>query len=179
MSYSGEPPRTALGSAPPPPVSAEDHIRGKGPEVIAYFDLACPRCAGVWAQITQLPLRLCVRHFPIASKRPRSPALHAAAEAVARQSEEAFWPFWDALLADRSRVDDPHLWERATRLGLDLDGFERDRRSAAVAERVRRDFASGIRAGVAGTPAAFAAGEPLRGDLDLVETLAELSRMGI
>ena len=36
--------------------------------------------------------------------------------------------------------------------GLDLERFEPDRRSDAVAERVRRDFEGGIRAGVTGTP---------------------------
>jgi predicted DsbA family dithiol-disulfide isomerase len=41
------------------------------------------------------------------------------------------------------------------RLGLDLDRFEADRRSDRVAARVRRDFESGIRAGVTGTPATF------------------------
>ena len=61
----------------------------------------------------------------------------------------------DSLYADRGRVDDPHLWERAERLGLDLERFEADRRSEAVAARVRRDFESGIRAGVTGTPAIF------------------------
>jgi 2-hydroxychromene-2-carboxylate isomerase len=61
----------------------------------------------------------------------------------------------DALYADRGRVDDPHLWERANRLGLDLDRFEADRRSPEVAARVRRDFESGIRAGVIGTPAMY------------------------
>ena len=53
----------------------------------------------------------------------------------------------DSLLADQGHLDDPHLWERAERLGLDLDRFEADRRSEAVAERVERDFRSGIRAG--------------------------------
>ena len=53
----------------------------------------------------------------------------------------------DSLYADRGRVDDPHLWERARALGLDLERFEADRRDGAVAARVRRDFESGIRAG--------------------------------
>ena len=61
----------------------------------------------------------------------------------------------DSLYADRGHVDDPHLWERAERLGLDLERFQRDRRSPDLAARVRRDFQSGIRAGVAGTPAVF------------------------
>ncbi len=61
----------------------------------------------------------------------------------------------DSLYADRSHVDDPHLWRRAERLGLDLKRFEADRRSNEVATRVRRDFESGIRAGVTSTPAIF------------------------
>lgn len=158
-------PTASLGSAPPPEPGPGDHVRGEGPTAIVYFDLACPRCAGVWSQIAVLPLRLCVRHFPIASKRPRSPDLHAAAEAAAFHSEDAFWAFWDSLLSDRSRVDDPHLWERATRLGIDPRRFDRERRSDAVAARIRTDFRSGIRAGITSTPAGFAAGRPLGNDL--------------
>ncbi len=156
----------------PEPV-ADDHVRGSGPAAIVYLDLACPRCAGTWARIAELPLRLCVRHFPVASKRPRSPALHAAAEAAALHSEDAFWAFWDSLLADRARVDDPHLWERARSLGLDPARFDAARRSEASAARVHRDFRSGIRAGITATPAGFAAGRPLGDDLaGALESLA-------
>jgi predicted DsbA family dithiol-disulfide isomerase len=61
----------------------------------------------------------------------------------------------DSLYEDRGHTDDPHLWQRAERMGLDLERFEAGRRSEAVAARVRRDFESGIRAGVTGTPAIF------------------------
>ena len=157
---------SSLGSAAVPPLEPDDHVRGSGPLVVVYLDLACPRCAGSWPRLSELPLRVCVRHFPLASKRPRSPALHLASEAVAMQSEDGFWRFWDSLLADRSHVDDPHLWERVTGLGLDLDRFQRDRRGEEAAARVDRDFRSAIRAGATGTPAAFAGGEPLGPDLD-------------
>ena len=69
----------------------------------------------------------------------------------------------DSLFAERGRVDDPHLWERVERIGLDLERFQRDRRSDEVAKRVRRDFESGIRAGVSGTPAMFISGRQLDG----------------
>lgn len=151
-----------------------DHVRGSGPTATVYLDLACPRCAGTWAAIASLPLTLCVRHFPVAGKRPRAPALHAAAEAVAAQSEAAFWGFWDSLMTDRAHVDDPHLWERVEGLGLDLDRFQVDRRSEVVAERIRRDFRSGVRAGVTATPAGFVAGAPIAGDLALA--LSALAR---
>jgi protein-disulfide isomerase len=145
-----------LTSAAPPPIGTGDHVTGEGTEAIVYADLGCPHCSALWERIRDLPLRLCFRHFPMANKHPRAPALHAAAEAAGRQ--ERFWEMCDSLFADRGRVDDPHLWERAQRFGLDLDRFEADRRSDEVRERVQRDFESGIRAGVTGTPAAFAEG---------------------
>jgi protein-disulfide isomerase len=157
-------------------VEGRDHVRGQGPEAIAYLDLACPQCCATWRAVRGLELRLCVRHFPIASKRPRSLALHAATEAAARQGEEAFWAFWDAIYADQGRLDDPHLWERARDLDLDLERFESDRRSAPVAERVRADFEGGIRAGVVATPSAFAAGRPVPGDV--AEGLAAIAAGG-
>ena len=150
-----------LTSAGVPPIAADDHVRGDGPETILYLDLACPACAATWAELRERQLRLCFRHFPIASKRPRSAALHAAAEAASLQRPDAFWAMVDSLYADQGHQDDPHLWRRAEELGLDLARFDEDRRSDAVAERIQRDFASGIRAGITGTPAAFRDGQPL------------------
>jgi protein-disulfide isomerase len=156
---------TELTSAPVPPIGPADHVRGDGPEAILYLDLACPHCAAAWLAIEPLGLRLCVRHFPVASKRPRSPALHAAAEAAAMQREEAFWEMVSSIYGDQGHQDDPHLWARAEALGLGLERFESDRRSDRVAERIRTDFESGIRAGVTGTPSAFVDGAALPGDL--------------
>ena len=136
-----------------------------------YLDLGCPHCAASWPRIRDLPLRLAFRHFPVASKHPRAPALHAAAEAAGAQG--GFWEMVDSLYADRGRVDDPHLWERVERFGLDLERFERERRSEAVEERVRRDFQGALRAGVTGTPAAFAGGRLIAGDVE-----SELARLG-
>ena len=58
------------------------------------------------------------------------------------------------LCTDQGHVDDPHLWERARAARASTSSASRrDRRSEAVAGRVERDFASGIRAGVTATPA--------------------------
>jgi len=150
-----------LGSAPVPPVGPEDHVRGEGEEgAVVYADLGCPRCAAAWGRLREQPGRLVFRHFPVASKHPRSPALHGAAEAAGLQGR--FFEMVDSLYADRGRVDDPHLWQRAKDLGLDLDRFQADRREEAVEARIRRDFRSGIRAGVTGTPAVFDACTLLR-----------------
>ena len=136
-----------------PPAGPDDHRRGQGPQLIVYADLGCPHCASAWAEISKREATVVFRHFPVASKHPRSPALHAAAEGAGLQGR--FFEMVDALYADRGHVDDPHLWQRVESLGLGLERFETDRRSAAIAARVRRDFESGIRAGVTGTPAIF------------------------
>jgi protein-disulfide isomerase len=152
-----------LTSASIPPIGADDHVTGDGVEAIVYADFGCPYCAASWARLRELPLRLCFRHFPMASKHPRAPALHAAAEAAGTQG--AFWEMCDSLYADRGHVDDPHLWARAERFGLDLERLRRDSRSAAIRERIERDFVSGIRAGLGGTPTGFVDGRQIEGDL--------------
>jgi protein-disulfide isomerase len=134
-------------------------VRGAGPLVIEYGDYECPYCAQADALLAGLAVRRVFRHFPVVSKHPRARVLAAAAEAVAAQGgDAAFWDFHDSLYADQGRLDDPHLWERVTRLGLSLDRFEADRRAGGVAERVERDFRSGIRAGVMTTPTLFVDG---------------------
>ena len=125
--------------------------------VIEYADLECPYCARAHLILKELPVTRVFRHFPVTSKHPRARVLAAAAEAAALQGR--FWEMHDSLLEDQGHLDDPHLWERARRLGLDLERFEAERRSEAVAERVERDFRTGIRAGVASTPTQFLDGE--------------------
>ena len=86
-----------------------------------------------------------------------------AAEAAALQGR--FWEMHDSLLEDQAHLDDPHLWERCEHLGIDLDRFEADRRSEAVAERVSA-ISSGIRGGdqhaglLLGGPGGLLRGEP-------------------
>ena len=121
--------------------------------MIVYADFQCPYCAAVDARMRELPVRVVFRHFPVRTVHPRATAAACAAEAAALQG--AFWPMHDALFEDQGRLDDPHLWARARRLGLDVVAFEADRRSAGVRTRVRTDFRGGIRAGAAATPTLF------------------------
>jgi protein-disulfide isomerase len=141
----------SLHSAPVPPPGDDDHVRGEGPVVIVYGDYECPYCAAELSELTGVTLVF--RHFPVVSKHPRSRRLAGAAEAAALQGR--FWEMHDSLFADQGHLDDPHLWARARELGLDLERFQADRRSDAVAARVDRDFRSGIAAGVMKTPALF------------------------
>ncbi len=146
-----------------PPIGPDDHVRG--PEgaraVIVYGDYECPFCAALEVRMRALPLRVAFRHFPVSGSHPRARAAAHAAEAAAAQG--AFWEMHDALFDDQGRLEDPHLWERAERLGLDLVRFDADRRSREVAELVQGHFHGGVRAGVVTTPTAFADGRRYSG----------------
>ena len=139
-----------LTSAPIAALRPDDHVRGEGELVVMYADFSCPKCAVEAIRLRAEPVRLAFRHFALKARHPRAVALAHAAEAAALQG--AFWPFHDALFEDQGRLDDPHLWARCERLGLDVGRFDADRRSAEVAERVRRDVREGMRAGVTTTP---------------------------
>lgn len=144
-----------LGSAPVPAPAEDDHLRGSDDAllVIEYADYECPFCAAVHARLRALAVQLVFRHFPVRSSHPRAWAAAGAAEAAGAQ--DRFWEMHDSLLSDQARLEDPHLWQRAEQLGLDLERFDAERRSPAVIERVKRDFRSGLRAGVVTTPALF------------------------
>lgn len=118
--------------------------------VVEYADFECHYCALARRRLDSLSLRVAFRHFPVKSKHPRAWACACAAEAAALQGR--FWEMHDALYADRGRLEDPHLWQRARDLGLDVERFDSDRRSEAVLARITRDFRGGLRAGVVTTP---------------------------
>jgi protein-disulfide isomerase len=146
-------------------------VRGPqdAPLVIVYGDYECPFCAALEVRLHNERVRVAFRHFPVRASHPRAQAAACAAEAAAAQG--AFWAMHDALFADQGRLEDPHLWARAERLGLDIARFDADRRSDAVVARVREHFRGGVRAGVATTPTAFAAGAMYGGRAALDLTL--------
>ena len=149
------------------PVSAVDHVLGAAHApltIVEYADFECPFCAALELKLVERPLRRVFRHFPVKSSHPRAWPAACAAEAAALQGR--FWEMHDSLFADQGRLEDPHLWARASALGLDLERFDSDRRSDAVAGRIRRDFQTGVRAGVVTTPTMFADGRMYAGRID-------------
>jgi protein-disulfide isomerase len=155
-----------LSSAPIPPPSPEDHAHGPidAPLVIEYADFECPYCAALTARLAKHRLRRVFRHFPVRSSHPRAWPAASAAEAAGLQGR--FWEMHDLLFADQGRLEDPHLWQRATDLGLDVERFDTDRRSDVVRARVTHDFESGIRAGVVTTPTLFVGDAKYTGDIE-------------
>lgn len=147
-----------LRSAAPPTLRCDDHVRGAagGRLIVFYADFTCPRCALAHDRLVAAGARVAFRHMALRAKDARALPTACAAEAAGAQG--AFWEFCDALYADQGHLDDPHLWERARVLELDLDAFDRDRRGAPAADRVQLDTRAALAAGATITPTLFVDG---------------------
>ena len=132
--------------------------------MIEYGDFECHYCALFSHQLAGSRFRQVFRHFPVRSAHRRAWAAACAAEAAGLQGR--FWEMHDMLFADQGRLEDPHLWEHARTLALDVERFDADRHGEEVRARVRADFQSGVRAGVMTTPSVFAAGRMFAGRFD-------------
>ena len=151
-------------------VNPEDHFAGSpgAPVVLVeYGDYACRGCEVARAQVHRLQQllgeRLCVvfRHFPL---EPLHPAAELAAEAAeAAGAQGRFWEMHHLLLSHQEDLSLHTLQALAQRLGLDVVAFLRSVREHRFRERIRHDFLSGARSGVAGTPAFFVNGLPHAG----------------
>lgn len=162
------------------PASPEhDHIRG--PEsapltLVEYGDFECPYCGMAYpiveSLLERLPdrVRLVFRHFPLSKMHPHAQTAAEAAEAAGAQGK--FWEMHAALFEHQKALELESLIEYAGALGLDVAQFTTDLRERKFNDRVRRDFAGGVRSGVNGTPSFFINGERYDGEWDLDSLVA-------
>jgi protein-disulfide isomerase len=81
----------------------------------------------------------------------------------------------DYIYEHQQALDDNHLEKYASKLGLDLDRFNRDVSSHTHTQHIREDFLSGVRSGVNGTPTFYINGIRYNDSWDL-ETLLKTLR---
>ena len=142
------------------------HIRGErdAPVTLEEFgDFQCPPCGTLSPMIDEIErayhprVRVVFRNFPLPMHAHAAEAAYAA-EAAGRQGR--FWEMHDLLYREQS------VWSNATdaqktfngyagMLGLNLDRFKADMRSAAVKNTVESDHNAGEKRGVKSTPTVF------------------------
>jgi protein-disulfide isomerase len=161
---------------------AVDHVRGSttGRLIVEYGDYECPYSRLAFREIEQVErqlrgdVRFAFRHFPLTEIHPHALAASAAAEAAAVQKQ--FWSMHGLLFHRQSALEEDDLRRYAAELALDVELFDRDRNSAGVLARVRRDVDSGIASGeVHGTPTLFIDGVVHLGPYDASSLLNALS----
>ncbi len=141
------------------PVGERDHKRGPVTApvtLVEYGDYECPSCGQAYPIVKELMNRigdeLCFvfRNFPLANV--HSHAEHAAEAAEAAGAQGKYWEMHDYLFEHQHALEDVHLREAASDLGLDTTRFAHDLTSHTFASRVHEDYASGASSGVNGTP---------------------------
>lgn len=107
--------------------------------------------------------RICFawRHFPLLDAHPHAWTAACAVEAAERQG--GYWELHETLsqaLAERrfGTPRAPDVVALARELGLDPGQLTRDMKLPDVAQRILRDFRSGVRSGVNGSPTFYVAG---------------------
>jgi protein-disulfide isomerase len=156
------------------PVGPDDHAQG--PEdapitLVEYGDYECPHCARAHPVVRQIQrdlgdtMRFVFRNFPLREAHPHAEHAAEAAESVAvHAGEEAFWEMHDLMFENQEALHDAALLAYAGSLGVAEDVLADDLASGALANRVNRDFRSGIHGGVNGTPTFFVNGRRYDGD---------------
>lgn len=134
--------------------------------IVVFSDFECPACAGghrllhVVSQLSQVPVRICFKHFPLDR---HEHARLAARAAVAAQRQGQFWRYHDLVFAHQERLEARELLRYASHLKLDLQRFRADLLAADVAERVEADLREGWALHVDATPTFFINGRVMSG----------------
>ena len=145
-----------------PPVAARDHAQGPADApvtLVEYGDYECPHCGRAYPIVKAVQrsmgndLRFVFRTFPLTKSHEH--AEHAAEMAEAAAHEGKFWQMHDLLFEHQDALEDEHLVGYATSLGVDPVWAAAALAQGLFRERVREDFASGVKSGVNGTPTFF------------------------
>lgn len=166
-----------------PPVGDDDRALGPSTALVTlveYGDLECPYCGRAYPIVEGVrrklgdDLRFVFRHFPLSEIHPHARLAAEACEAAADQRPDAFWAMHHYCFEHQDALDIDSLLAQAAKLGLDVARFTDDLRANRFGERVMRQFESGIRSGVNGTPTFFINGERMDAPWDASSLMREL-----
>jgi protein-disulfide isomerase len=164
----------------------------KGPQsapitIVEFSDFQCSYCKRVLNVLNEVlerypdKVKLAFRDFPILNIHPHAQKAAEAAHCAAEQGK--FWEYHDLLFEKQDAIPTTNFAEHAKVLGLEVTTFQACIDSQKYKEKVERNYADGVKAGVSGTPAFFVNGRPLSGAQPLEAFKAvideELERLGL
>jgi protein-disulfide isomerase len=149
-------------------VNAADHHLGNinaAITLVEYGDFQCPYCRRAHPLVKRLlnergdKLNFVFRNFPLRKIHPLAHISAVTAEAAGRQGK--FWEMHDLIFENQHKLSENYLLSLVDDVGLDLAEFAEDSKSEKILGKIERDFESGIRSGVNGTPTFFLNGSPV------------------
>jgi len=144
------------------PVTVEDHAQGnlEAPILLVeYGDYECPHCGHAHPIVKQIQkkfgkqLAFVFRNFPLNEIHPNAEAAAESAEFAG--THQRFWEMHDAIFENQENLAPELLIELAETLKLSAEELERSLEAGTFTARVKKDFMSGVRSGVNGTPTFF------------------------
>jgi protein-disulfide isomerase len=154
--------------------------------IVEFSDFQCGYCKRVLTVLNQVlehypdKVKLAFRDFPIVNIHPQAQKAAEAAHCAAEQGK--FWEYHDLLFERQDDIPTINFSEPAKALGLELKSFQACLDSQKYKEKVERNYADGVKAGVSGTPAFFINGRLVSGAQPLEAFKAvvdeELDRLG-
>lgn len=144
-----------------------DHTQGNASSsvvLVEYGDYQCPACALYDPAVRQVVaayggnIAFVYRNFPLRQIHRNADAAARAAEAAGRQNK--FWEMHNLIYDKQKEWESQSNAEElfvnyARTLGLDITRFETDRGDRTIQSKIDADLASGMRAGLQGTPTFF------------------------
>ena len=151
---------------------AADGFPSSGPPdapvtIVEFSDFECPYCARLLPTLQRVKhqyagkLRVVYRHYPLTGIHPN--AWKAAEAALCAGEQGRFWDLHDLMFAEQGALTVADVKEKATRLQLDAETFNRCLDSSRHHGAVLADVRAGDAVGVSGTPAMFVNGRFIGG----------------
>ena len=164
------------------PVDSSDHVQGpdNAPVILLeYADYQCPHCGRAYPIVKRVQhhfgprLRMAYRHFPLME-------IHEYAELAAETTEYAgfngrFWEVHDMLFENQERLGLPLFLATVRYFSLSEQRLRDALAHGTFANKVRRDFLSGVRSGVNGTPTFFINDRRYDGPADFESMVAAIA----
>ena len=166
----------------PEDVSADDDFYTGAEDaqatLIVFNDFECPFSGKmhetlneVRPEFTDQELRIVYRDFPLSGHENAE----GAAKAVASAGKQGkFLEMADLIVANQAELAPEKYKEWAGQLGIDIDQFESDMNSEAIAEEVVHDYEEGVSYGINGTPTVYLDGIQIGGWVEKDELIEKV-----
>jgi protein-disulfide isomerase len=132
--------------------------------VTEYGDLQCPACRSAYTQINQpiiekygKQIRFEFKQFPLTSIHQYAMVAAEASECAADQGK--FWDLVDLIYSEQEKLTNDQLGTWGAQLGLDVDLYNRCRKSHIKRDVIMAEYDAGKAMGVSGTPTYFVNGQ--------------------
>ncbi|MBO3461832.1 thioredoxin domain-containing protein [Aetokthonos hydrillicola Thurmond2011] len=135
--------------------------------LVEFSDFQCPFCARAHNNISKFmqkngnEVTFVYKHLPLVNIHKE--AMPAALASWAAGKQGKFWEFHKALFENQDKLEDALYVKIAQQLNLDLKKFDKDRKSNAAKDAIKKDITLAEKLNISSTPYFLFNGRPMSG----------------